>query len=75
MVDTLLLLYYSAILYFLSFYTEFLPRFCVFFFHPLGKKIFQNLIFLPYGANIFLKLNFKNLKVVLDAAEAVEATI
>ena len=32
-------------LFFLSFYTEFLPRFCGFF-HPLGKKIFQNIIFL-----------------------------
>ena len=32
-------------LFFLSFYTEFLPRFCSFF-HPLGKKLFQNIIFL-----------------------------
>ena len=32
-------------------------------------------IFLPYRANFFLKLNFKNLKVVVEAAEAAEATI
>ena len=59
--------------------------FVFFFFHPLGKKIFQNLIFfhrderkfifLLCRANFFLNLNFKILKVVLEAAEAVEATI
>ena len=55
------------------------------FFVAQKKKIFQNLIFLsysekkwiflPYRANFFLKMNFKNLKVVLEATEAVEATI
>ena len=56
-----------------------------FFFRRSGIKIFQNLIFfiamekkwifLPYRVNIFLKLDFKKLKVVLEAAEAVEATV
>mgnify|MGYP001240135120 CR=1 FL=1 len=51
------------------------------FFSSLRKKNLPNLIFLPYSekkwisfpyrSNFFLKLNFKNLKVVLEAAEAV----
>ena len=79
---------------FLSFYTEFLPRFRVFF-RRSGKKIFENCIFfhrdekkwiflpysekkwifLPYWENFSLKLNFKILKVVLEAAEAIEDTM
>ena len=70
----------------LSFILYRIPSPFLCFFYPLGKKkIFQNVIFfhrdekkwifLLYGANFFLKLNFKNLKVVLEAAEAAEATI
>ena len=45
--------------------------FVFFFFHRDEKKW----VFLPCRTNFFLKLNFKKFKVVLEAAEAVEAII
>ena len=61
----------------LSFFRSIPNSFPIFvgFFHPLGKKNLPNSNFSSLQGIFFLNLNFKNLKVVLEAAESVEATI